>query len=115
MKWLALKISLAGLFLASLGVACNTAVVHANHGLMPVFVNECAGLEGYQMDYLHACGSHYTKLIGLADWIRIGNYAYSPGDFLMTLGELLIPLAVIALIRDWIKRNKEKDFDDQNN
>ena len=102
--WFELKTSIVGFILTVVGALSNISVMKASGGRMPVFGEECQGWEGYGLDYRHVCGTGGTPLAGLADWIRVGHFIYSPGDFVITFGQVMTLIAVVLMIFWIIKK-----------
>jgi hypothetical protein len=92
------KTSIAGLGVCLTGAGMNYAVMFANGGRMPVFMDVCSGYEGEIIDARHLCASAVTNLVLFADYIRLGNYIYSPGDFLIFIGQVLCVTAAVLFI-----------------
>jgi hypothetical protein len=92
------KTSITGLGVCLTGAGMNYAVMFANGGRMPVFMDACGGYDGEIIDARHICGAAATHLVQLADYIRIGNYIYSPGDFLICAGQVLCVATAVLFI-----------------
>jgi len=92
------KTSLSGLGVCLLGAAMNYAVMFSNGGRMPVFMDGCSGYEDVIIDSRHVCASAMTHLVPLADYIRLGNFIYSPGDFLIFTGQVLCVTTAVLFI-----------------
>lgn len=88
---------LRGLLVAWCGGLMNFSVTYANKGRMPVFAEACGSWPGLIIDSRHVCASGATRLAGLADWILIRDMIYSPGDFVIRLGQGLAIWAVAWL------------------
>ena len=101
------------LFLFFLGAASNQAVLWVNHDKFPVRLNAYktavvqyevdqasipapikAGIKADGlMDPVHCIMTDQTHLNFLADWIDLKDAIYSPGDFLIMLGDWLFSYA----------------------
>ena len=78
----------------ALGAMMNKAVMLINHGMMPVVSNDC--VNGMKIDSTHFCAESSTNLKPLMDWIPLGDYIYSPGDFVLYIGYFLLVLFLIT-------------------
>lgn len=100
----ALFLSLIGLSLKGLGDFSNDLVVMLNSGRMPVRALECIANPKAASDGRHVCITAASHLTILADYIRIGDIVYSPGDITMFVGwamfALLAPVAVYLYLKD---------------
>ena len=83
--------------LTYLGALLNQIAVNANQGLMPVYMSACTvGDSGTVMhgvrvlDEMHSCMSPSTNLAILCDWINLHAAVLSPGDVLLSLGDLTV-------------------------
>ena len=78
------------------GAGANMEVEIANGGRMPVLVAGC--WPDLKLDPRHVClGPLHSNLFLLCDWIRIGNDIYSPGDFLLFLGQAMCVVFVFMM------------------
>jgi hypothetical protein len=91
-------LAISGLSAILAGRELNQIVMHLNANRMPVFSSGCDDLPGWPLDPQHACASGATVLAGLADWMHIGDYIYSPGDIFLAAGQLLCLGAIGAII-----------------
>lgn len=92
------KTSIVGLCVCLTGAAMNLIAMFSNGGKMPAFMDACSGYEGAVINAHHVCASAVTRAVPLADYIRLGNYMYSPGDFLIFIGQVLCVGAAILFL-----------------
>lgn len=114
---------LPALWLVSAGVAMNLMVVISNGGHMPVPMSlvvkgspalQAAMAGGSNGQYIVADAG--THLLWLGDWLempgpihRFFPQAYSPGDYLIALGLVLLPMLLCrppALSRAWVRASQ---------
>jgi hypothetical protein len=95
-----LRVSLLGLLILPFGlkyggILSNQACLWANHGYMPVYVNEFyqrqSGWYEGSSDGLHTILTKESHLIFLSDIWRKGNIYESIGDILMDTGDEIWP------------------------
>jgi len=89
-------------FATLFGAICNVATVVANGGRMPVIEDGCP--YGFVLDSRHICSGTGVKLNLLIDRFHFGNYIYSPGDFIIFVGQVLAIAASMFLIRDLLRK-----------
>lgn len=92
------KMSIAGFCMFLTGAAMNFIAMFFNGGKMPAFMDECSGYEGAIINARHVCASATTHAVPLTDYIRLGNYIYSPGDFLIFAGQVLCVTAALLFL-----------------
>jgi hypothetical protein len=97
---------LSALATTFLGAMCNVATVIANGGRMPVVEDYCP--YGFVLDSRHICAGTSAKLNFLIDRFHFADYIYSPGDFIISIGQVLAVLALMILIRDLLGKRKTK-------
>ena len=110
--WFELKTGLIGVICAAVGSISNLRVEAVNGGVMPVFAAGCTGFDEAAINATHACASAATHLAGLADWIQINGTIYSPGDFLITLGQVMTVVALVSFLHVSIRKrffNSKRD------
>ena len=73
---------LPGYNLYMLGAALNRLTMTANHGLMPALFIDVS-------DVSHCPMTHASHMKIISDWILVGNWVLSPGDFMIFIGALI--------------------------
>lgn len=104
MKSQFLNFGLSALATTFVGAMCNVAVVIANGGRMPVVEDYCP--YGFVLDSRHICAGTSAKLSLLIDRFYFGGYIYSPGDFIISIGQVLAIAAFLFLIRDLVAKKR---------
>ena len=74
----------------------NRLAILVNHGKMPVFEQGCP--DRFPIDAMHACAGVSTHLKFLIDWIYLGDYIYSPGDFVLFAGQVIGALFLATVL-----------------
>ena len=85
-----LRLLSLGFMTLLVGMGSNLAAQLANEGHFPEFA------PGTYPGYVDA---HRANLAWLGDWMPIGNYWFSPGDFFIYGGLALVAVAWVMLIR----------------
>ena len=80
-----------------LGLQLNQAVMRVNNGKMPVFEN-IPEVIIYAENDTHTMGDSNTRLAYFADWIHVGDFVSSPGDFLIDFSCLFLALFFLYLV-----------------
>jgi Family of unknown function (DUF5317) len=77
------------LLLLAVGIGMNRLAVAMNHGTMPVVLASSGAIA--HNDKMHLAATADSRLLFLCDWIQLhaSRDVASPGDYLITAGDLL--------------------------
>lgn len=98
-------ISQISLFFVLMGALCNFMVMMEHGGKMPIYYEYI-----YETDEEHFV---YTdkddvKMWYFTDFIVLGHYIYSIGDFLLFLGALSYTVSKIFVLRIYLRQKRKK-------